>query len=317
MPARSKSFPSSFVRASAAEHLATTSESTMRVALSLRLRPLDGYDPLPRSLYPILPPPVPHVHFQAMSRSSSNTDTENGTFMADAYHYEGDSEDTDETPLEATQPSVDNFTFQRDTTTNYLDRREDSVSELQEDEDDNSGFDDESEEETITFVNPARTVSMKERMKALKVVDAIKTRSKKTFVKDMKSRKSQKKSAASGIQPAPARRTRSFTRTQPAASQPASTPSNDEIAQPARKPTAEGADQYNHPTKMVLPEKKNNSDWDWILAWCEALDESFDRGRDGLITMTGKIDPPHPVGNSLAALRLPTQRSHRTRRPRP
>ncbi|KAG8944424.1 hypothetical protein FRC04_001798 [Tulasnella sp. 424] len=314
MPA---SFPSSFVRASAAEHLATTSESTMRVALSLWLRPLNGYDPLTRSLYPILPPPVPYIPVQpiVIYRSSSNTGTDYDTVMADADYNEGESEDLDGVPLEATHPSFG-------TMTNHLERREASVSEYQEDEDHDSGFDIESEEETITFVKPARTVSMKERKKALKAADAIKKRSKKTSVQN------QKAAAARGIQNVPARRTRSSTRTQPAASQPASTPSNDEIAQPARKPktqktwlpwerkllrdalvswwTAEGANRYNHPTKMVLPEKKNNSDWGWILAWCEALDESFDRGRDGLITMTGKIDPSHPVGNSLAALRPPT-----------
>ncbi|KAG8944426.1 hypothetical protein FRC04_001800 [Tulasnella sp. 424] len=328
----SKSFPSSFVRSSSTESRSTTAETTTRVALPPWLRPHDDHDQLPRSLYPILPSPIPYIPVQsiAISRSSSNTGTDYDTAMTDAYYNDGESEDLDGVPLEATHPSFDNSTFQRDTTANYLNRRKDSVSELQDDDEkDNSELDYESEEETITIVEPVRTDSMKERKKALKAADAIKTRSKKTSVKNTKSRKSLKAAVASGIQNAPARRTRSSTRTQPAASQPASTPSGDEVIQPAKKPktqktwlpwerkllrdalvswwTVEGAGQYNHPTKMVLPGTKDYQAWDRISAKCKALNGSFNRARGGMYiiarSMKNDLPPVSVPGDSTAGLR--------------
>ncbi|KAG8944429.1 hypothetical protein FRC04_001803 [Tulasnella sp. 424] len=261
-----------------------------------------------------------------MSRYSSNTDTESDIFMADACHCEGASEDTDDTPLERTfNPSFGNSLLRHSTATNYFEGREHFAPEFQDHEEDHFELERESGEDVVELVQRARARSIKEKKAAVKAADAVNkhaTTSRKRLVKSVKNKK-----ASAGRTPnVPARQTRSSTQSQPAASTQIIDSPGIEIAQPAENKIltrktwlpkekailkaalvswweAKGADKYNHPTNMVLPKKKNDSDWDCILARCKELDESFDRGRDGLINIAGKINPLPAVSDSLAALR--------------
>ncbi|KAG8944430.1 hypothetical protein FRC04_001804 [Tulasnella sp. 424] len=198
-----------------------------------------------------------------MSRSSSKTAIDHDTVMSDVYYYEGDRESSASTP----EP-----------------------------------------------IHSARPRFVKEKKAALRAADAIHkaNTSKKRSIKTVKDKK---KASASGTPNVPARHTRSTTRPRPDAStQIISSPEID-AAQLNEKKTAsqratleaalvswwdaKGADKYNHPTKMVLPDKeKSNSDWDWILAECKAMDESFDRGRNGLMIMAEKMNPLPPISDS-------------------
>ncbi|KAG8944428.1 hypothetical protein FRC04_001802 [Tulasnella sp. 424] len=288
MPA---SFPYSFVRSSSTERLSTLAETAIGATLPPRLRSHQDYEPLPRFFYPVLPPNAPytHIHPIKMSRSPSNTETNPDTAMSDAYHTEGESEEED---------------------------------------DNNYGLDYRSEEESIPVAKPARTRSIKEKKKALKAADAIDKRSKNRSVKNAKHLK---KAPVTGNQNAPARRTRSSTHAPPASTQIVDFPGID-AAQPSVKEAltrkawlphkkdilqaalvvwwhAEGADRYNHPTKMVLPNQNDVQAWDWISAECKALNGSFNRARGGVyiiarsMHMKDDLRPVSVPGESTARLR--------------
>ncbi|KIO27952.1 hypothetical protein M407DRAFT_7052 [Tulasnella calospora MUT 4182] len=108
------------------------------------------HSPLPRSLYPILPPFTPYyarTQPLGMPRSYSTTPTDNDTVMMDAQDCEDDSEDLDGTPLDSTTFANDHFGFSKNGNGGFGGNMRSDVDE--EDSNSDSEFDPELEDETL------------------------------------------------------------------------------------------------------------------------------------------------------------------------
>ncbi|KAG8961555.1 hypothetical protein FRC00_011912 [Tulasnella sp. 408] len=264
-----------------------------------------NYTSLPRSLYPILPPPSPYyvrVQPVAMSRASSSTRSDSDTAMTDVQNCEDQDEDVDGTPLDAT--AFDNYNV----VSSYYGNGETQNRTIQSDAGDEDSslefeMDYEYEEDTLEIAKATRALSLKQTKTATKAHRAVSkctrtSRTAKAANNTPTSRLAKTKTTARGglASDGPAKRTRSSVSSEPKAqaigyngvdlspvtakgykTRKTWTPANKSTLRTAIRHwwSDFGAAVYNYPQKVEVPSKNKDEAWMWIWAECKKLNPNF------------------------------------------
>ncbi|KAG8959665.1 hypothetical protein FRC00_001358 [Tulasnella sp. 408] len=288
------SFSDSFVRSSSTETNVTVN-ANVPFAATVSMPPwVNGvWDAaLPRSLYPILPPPHPYyagAQPLAMHRFFSSTKTDSDASMTEAQRYDDEDEDVDGTPLDGTTfghyyLASDNVNRERENT---------NIDSDVEDQDTSSSdfeMDIESEDQALEIVRPSRARAVKKN--ATRSYQAINKRATPKRTTNAGNKTTTSGSASDG----PARRTRSSTSSQePKAkitgyggvdlspltdkykTRKSWTPANKTTLRKAirRWWTAVGAAAQNSSRKIGIPGGNKDEGWMYIWAECKKLNPDF------------------------------------------
>ncbi|KAG8899748.1 hypothetical protein FRC00_000982 [Tulasnella sp. 408] len=245
---------------------------------------------LPRSLYPILPPPHPYyarAQPLAMHRSFSSTNTDSDTTMTEAQRYDDEDDDVDGTPLDATT-----FGHYSLASANVNRQRENTDVEDQDTSSSDFEMDMESEDEALEIARPSRSRAVKKN--ATRDHQAINKRvlPKRTTNSGKKTTATTSGSASDG----PARRTRSSASSQQRKAKITGyngvdlspltdkyktrkswTPDNKTTLRKAirRWWTTVGAGAQNSSRKIGIPGGNKDEGWMFIWAECKTLNPNF------------------------------------------
>ncbi|KAG8936015.1 hypothetical protein FRC00_009976 [Tulasnella sp. 408] len=310
-------FSSSSVRSSSIETHAAFYTDVQPAATAPRppwFKAVEDYDALPRSLYPILPPPHPYyarAHPIVLSRCSSSITTYRDASMMEVQNYEDEDEGVDGTPLDAT--ILDNYTIVSSSNgrTEFEDDNIGIDSCDIEDEYSSSAFevDYEPEEDALGTLRATRAPCMQGRKNATRTNQAANKRtSPKRTTKAGKKTTSEKALASGGsASGGTARRTRSSASSQQPKARVIGYQGVDlspltergyktrKKWTPANKATlltairrwwrAEGAASYHYPRKIMVP--SGNKDEAWMLIWaeCKKLNPNFNHTKIGIATV--------------------------------
>ncbi|KAG9040651.1 hypothetical protein FS837_000361 [Tulasnella sp. UAMH 9824] len=306
-------FSSSFVRSSSTETNATNVPFAATVSQPAPVNAV--WDAaLPRSLYPILPPPQPYyarAQPLAMSRSFSSTNTDSDTTMTEVQRYEDEDDDVDGAPLDAT--TFANYYLASDD----VNREHENIdiethAEHQDTSSPDFEMDTESEDATLEIVRPTRARAVKE--SATKAHQPVNKRAplKRTAKAGRKTATtSEKTSATSGsASDGPARRTRSSTSSQQSKAKITGydgvdlsplvdkyktrktwTPANKTTLRKAIRTwwTTVGAAAQNSRQKIGIPRGNKDEGWMYIWAECKRLNPNFNHNDFGIATVARKM----------------------------
>ncbi|KIO27954.1 hypothetical protein M407DRAFT_22862 [Tulasnella calospora MUT 4182] len=302
--------PGSFVCSSSSSTNATVNAShelATRVSMPPWIQPV--HNPLPCSLYPILPPPTPYYARTQpldMLRSYSTTSTDDDT---------GEGEDIDGTPLDSTTFANCNIASSNNGNGGFEASTESDIDgEYCSSE---SEFDPESEDETLDIIRASKALAIKKKKNTMKAAQAVakRTSPKRTARATKtcnKTTTSTSVEASTSDSDSPAKRTRSSTRSQKPKAQITGyhkvevvplqgtqkfktrktwIPEDKAVLKVAvrRWWRAVGAARYNYPTTIVLPKKRSDECWGWMWSECKKSNEKFNRNERGLASVAQKM----------------------------